>query len=86
MKVIYHMGYCRRSRHGRALKLDISLEAFLMADRYTAKDGNEWVGMTISIGKVLDVLEGRMEVAGVNQIRNPAGARSGRVLEHGTEA
>jgi len=86
MTVIYHMGYVRRSRRGRAVKLDISLEAFLMADRYTAKDGNEWVGMTVSIGKLLDVLEGRIEVAGVNQIKNPVRAGSRSVVKNGTEA
>jgi hypothetical protein len=86
MTVIYHMGYVRRSRRGRAVKLDISLEAFLMADRYTAKDGNEWVGMTVSIGKLLDVLEGRIEVAGVNQIKNPVRTGSRRGVENGTEA
>jgi hypothetical protein len=86
MTVIYHMGYVRRSRRGRALKLDISLEAFLLADRYTARDGNEWVGMTVSIGKLLDVLEGRIEVAGVNQIKNPARPGTGKGVEHGAEA
>ena len=74
MTVINHLGYIRRSRRGKAVKLDISLEAFLMAKRYTTKDGKEWVNMIIPIGKLLDVLEGKLEVAGINQIENPDNA------------
>ena len=68
MKVINHLGYLRRSRRGRALKIDVSLEAFLMAERYVTKDGKEWVNMVVSVEKVLDVLEGRVEAAGLIQL------------------
>ena len=68
MKVVNHIGYLRRSKRGRALKLDISLEAFLLADRFVTKDGKEWVNMIVSVDKVLDVLEGKLEVAGINQL------------------
>ena len=71
MTVINHLGYIRRSRRGKAVKLDISLEAFLLAKRYTTKDGKEWVNMIIPIEKLLEVLEGKLEVAGINQIENP---------------
>lgn len=85
MTVINHLGYLRRSRRGRAVKLDISLEAFLLAERYATKDGREWVSMTVSIEKLLDVLEGRTAVAGVNQIGNQNHAGIGRAKEDGAE-
>jgi len=69
MKVINHLGYLRRSRRGRALKLDVNLEAFLMAERYVTRDGKEWVNMVVSVEKVLDVMEGRIEAAGINQLK-----------------
>ena len=68
MKVVNHLGYLRRSRRGRALKLDINLEAFLLADRFVSKDGKEWVNMVVSVEKVLDVLEGKLPVAGICQL------------------
>jgi hypothetical protein len=74
MKVVNHIGYLRRSKRGRALKLDINLEAFLLADRFVTKDGKEWVNMVVSIDKVLDVLEGKIQVAGISQL-------SGRTVE-----
>lgn len=67
---VQHVGYARRSRNGRALKLDLSLNEFLMANRYAGKDGKEYVGLLINVSKLLDVLEGRSEVTGVNQIEN----------------
>lgn len=85
MTVVNHLGYIRRSRRGKAVKLDISLESFLLAERYTTKDGREWVSMMVSIEKLLDVLEGKTEVAGVNQIGNPDHAGTGRAQEHGAE-
>ena len=86
MTVINHLGYIRRSRRGRAVKLDISLEAFLMARRFTTKDGKEWVNMIIPIDKLLDVLEGKLEVAGVNQIENPDHTGIGKEQEDGAKA
>jgi hypothetical protein len=50
------------------VKLDISLEAFLMADRYVTKDGKEWVNMVVQMEKLLDVLEGKAEAAGISQL------------------
>jgi len=67
---VQHVGYARKSRNGRALKLDLSLNGFLTANRYTGKDGKEYVGLLINVSKLLDVLEGRSEVIGVNQIEN----------------
>jgi len=86
MKVVNHLGYIRRSRRGKALKLDISLESFLMAERYSTKDGKEWVNMMVSIEKVLDVLEGKLEVAGINQIENSDNNESDRGVVDGAKS
>lgn len=86
MTVVNHLGYIRRSRRGKAVKLDISLESFLLAERYTTKDGREWVNMVVPIEKLLDVLEGRLEVAGINQIENPDHSGIGKEEEDGAKA
>ena len=70
---VQHVGYARKSRKGRALKLDLSLQEFLTATRYTGKDGEEYVGLLINMSKLLDVLEGRKEVTNVTQIGNDNG-------------
>jgi len=70
MTVINHMGYLRRSRRGRALKIDVNLEAFLLAERYTTKDGKEWVNMMVPMEKLLEVLEGKAEAAVINQLEH----------------
>ena len=85
MKVINHLGYLRRSRRGRALKIDVNLEAFLMADRYVTKDGKEWVNMVVSVEKVLDVMEGRIEAAGISQLDRTV-ARPGVEEAEGNES
>lgn len=85
MKVVNHLGFLRRSRRGKALKLDISVQAFLLAKRYVTKDGREWVNMIVPIEKLLDVLEGKVEVAGINQIENREQNEVARPEgEHGT--
>ena len=65
---VLHVGYARKSRNGRALKLDILLEAFLSAQRYRGGDGKEYVNIVVNLDKLVDVLEGRKAVTGVNQI------------------
>jgi hypothetical protein len=79
---VQHVGYARKSRNGRALKLDLSLLKFLTAERYTGKDGKEYVGLVVNMSTLLDVLEGRREVTGVNQIsididKEKSGGKSG---------
>jgi len=85
MTVVTHLGFLRRSRRGRALKLDIDPEAFLMADRYVRKDGNEWVNMVVSVENVLGVLEGTTETVGISQLEKPV-ARPGVEEAEGNES
>jgi hypothetical protein len=67
---VQHVGYARKSVNGRALKLDIALEAFVTAERYRGKDGQEYVPLLINMSKLLDILEDRRKVTGVSQIVN----------------
>lgn len=75
---VRHIGYARKSRTGRALKLDLVLEAFNDATRYTGKEGKEYVGLVINMSKLCDVLEGRKEVTNVSQIENEGGESDGK--------
>ena len=81
MPVISHLGYLRRSKRGRALKLDINLDAFLLAERYTTPDGKEWVNMVVPVGKVLDVLEGKAEATRISQLESGISKIGVKVVE-----
>jgi hypothetical protein len=63
-----HVGYLRKSRKGRAVKLDLSLEALLMANRYRGHDGKEYIGLVVNLAKLLELLDNRREVIAVNQL------------------
>lgn len=64
------MGYARKSKNGKALKLDLLADEFLKAKKYRGKDGKRYVGLVINLGNLLDVLEGRKEVTNVSQLEN----------------
>jgi hypothetical protein len=40
-------------------------------------DGKEWVNMIIRLDNLLEVLEGKKEVTGINQIENPGSEEKG---------
>jgi len=62
------MGFVRRTKSGKALRLSISTDAFQKAERYTTKDGTEFVPMFIRLGSIYQILEGEKEVTAVNQL------------------
>jgi hypothetical protein len=66
---VEHVGYVRMSKRGKALKLDLVMEALDAADKYRGKDGKLYVGLVIQIEKLLDVLEKKREVVGIEQIK-----------------
>jgi hypothetical protein len=67
---VNHIGYARKSKNGKALKLGLLVDALFHARRYVSKDGKWYVGLVINESKVLDVLEGRKVVTNVSQIDN----------------
>ncbi len=62
------MGFVRRTKSGKALRLSISTEAFKKAERYTTQDGTEFVPMIINLSRIYQLLEGEKEVTNVSQI------------------
>ena len=62
------VGYVRRSNAGGALKINICADAFEKARRYVSADGNEYVGLVISLDKVKAVIEGDREVTSICQL------------------
>lgn len=70
MVKVGHIGYARKSKSGKALKLDISMDAFLTAERYKTKENKEYVGLLVNMNKLMDILEGKREVTSVNQVEN----------------
>ena len=66
---VEHVGYVRMSKRGKALKIDLVMEALEAADRYRGRDGKWYVGLVIQIEKLLDVLEKKREVVGIEQIK-----------------
>jgi hypothetical protein len=81
MTVVNHLGYLRRSKRGRALKIDVNLEAFLLAERYATKDGKEWVNMMVPMDKLLLVLEGKAEAAVINQLEHEIATAGAKGVE-----
>ena len=62
------VGYVRRSNAGGALKINICANAFEKARRYVSADGNEYVGLVISLDKIRAVIDGEREVTSVCQL------------------
>lgn len=62
------VGYVRRSRAGGALKINICAQAFEKARRYVSQDGQEYVGLMVSLDKVRSVIDGEREVTSVCQL------------------
>jgi hypothetical protein len=64
------MGFVRRTKSGKGLRLSISADAFSKAERYTTQDGTEFVPMFINLSRIYQLIEGEKEVTNVTQITN----------------
>ena len=62
------IGYARKSRNGNALKLSISTTAFEEAQRYSTKNGEEFVGLILNVDHVYQLLEGEKDVTSICQL------------------
>jgi len=62
------VGYMRKSTTGGALKMSISAEAFAEAQKYSAKDGNQYVNLILNLAKVQEVICGDRAVTSVCQL------------------
>jgi hypothetical protein len=64
------LGFVRKTKDGKALRIAISVEAFNKAERYISRDGTEFVPMIISLSRLYQLLEGEKEVTNVSQIKD----------------
>lgn len=62
------VGYARKSKRGKAIKLDICLEKFLVAKRYTTKEGDQYVNLVVNIRALKGIIENEREVTSVTQL------------------
>ena len=61
------IGYTRLSETGNALKVNLELEALMEAERYTGKDGREYIPLTIKAERIRDILNKEKEITCVTQ-------------------
>lgn len=66
------VGYIRKSRSGKALKVTLIVNNIDNAVGYEGKDGAWYVGALINMSKLLDLLEGRRGVITINHVRSEA--------------
>ena len=59
------VGYLRKSQNGEALKMSISVEAMENAQRYSGRDGREYVSLVANLPKTQEVINGERAVTSV---------------------
>ncbi|MCK4757003.1 MAG: hypothetical protein KAS67_00975 [Thermoplasmata archaeon] len=64
------IGYIRKSNSGCALKFSIDAEAFSEAEKFSTKDGREFVQLVANIPRVEDIISGDREVTSLCQLLN----------------
>ena len=64
------IGYVRKSNKGSALKLSIDAQAFSEAEKFSSRDGREFVALVASIPKIEEILSGDREVTSICQLVN----------------
>ncbi len=62
------IGYVRKSKGGCALKLSIDAKAFSEAERFSTKDGREYVQLISNIPKIEEIISGDREVTSICQL------------------
>ena len=62
------IGYVRKSNGGGALKLSVDAEAFSKAERFSTKDGREYVQLITNIPKIQEIISGEREVTSLCQL------------------
>ena len=62
------VGYVRKSKSGGCLKMSIDTEAFARAEKFSARDGRQFVSLIANSDKVGQILEGEREVTSLCQL------------------
>jgi len=69
MKETKLVGYAKKSLTGNALQVVLSVDALAEAERYTGKDGMEYIGLTMWGERIREILNGDREVTSITQLR-----------------
>lgn len=64
------IGYVRKSKTGKALKLNIAKDAFGKVETYKSQDGSEFVQLIARIDKIVEIIEDEREVTSLCHICN----------------
>lgn len=62
------VGYVRKSKAGKALRLSVDIEAFNAAEHYESNDGRKFVSLIVNLDKVEQIISGDREVTSLVQI------------------
>ena len=62
------VGYLRKSKGGCALNLSIDAQAFSEAEKFSSRDGREFVSLITNIPKVEEIISGDREVTSICQL------------------
>jgi hypothetical protein len=62
------IGYIRKSKNGSALTLSLDYETLENAERYTTKDGREYVRLIANLAKLQEIIDGEREVTSICQL------------------
>ena len=59
------IGYVRKDRNGENLKVSIDAQAFAEAEKFSSRDGREFVQLVMNSKKVTEIIDGdRLETDG----------------------
>ncbi len=62
------VGYVRKSKAGKGLKVNIDIEALRECKPFDSKDGKTYVSLVVNLGKVEAVIRGDQEVTSISHI------------------
>jgi hypothetical protein len=62
------VGYVRKSKSGGSLNMSIDAEAFARAEKFSGKDGRQFVSLIANANKVSQILVGDREVTSLCQL------------------
>ena len=62
------VGFVRKSKNGRGLRLSISRETVADLDGYTSRNGEEYVPLVVSLEKLMDLISEQRDFVTINHL------------------
>lgn len=62
------VGYIRKSRDDTTIRMSIDAQAFAEAERFSSRDGREFVQLVANIPKIEEIISGDREVTSICQL------------------